>query len=465
MNILLAEFILSNAIGILVQCVICMTIIDALSGIKWDRRTAIVKVNWLLINFLFWFYVVKMGSFWNIAGILLDVTGYCIYTMVLKHRRISDIFAMVTTAQIANQVGALLVTFIIFVLDHMIKDEAYYVHLLLVGYMLRGVLLIALYFLEKRYQLSKILEKKRAKFIIIITGVVLLLTGLIMRINHENADYAFLYITFTILITGALFGVLWVIDWYFNEREKKLLWEDNHRMSQRLHRSREIMPALNSVLCQMKEDTESEKFQNILEEIHQLCKEQMGEDERADMQEKEFPSTGICILDEQIQLYGKEAAEKGIHFDMFAGIPMAEVLKEHQIKELDFLRLIGDLMRNAFRAIERSGREDGNILFIMGCVDQTVQIEIYDNGAPFPLFVLDSFGKRGMTQGGTGNGISDILETLERYQATFCLTEYEENATYSKGISIMWDKENGRWIESVRSSRVAKESTLLPKKF
>ncbi|MCI8327159.1 MAG: hypothetical protein HFI37_05210 [Lachnospiraceae bacterium] len=453
---LLAEFILSNAIGILVQCVICMTIIDTLLGIKRGRKTIVVKSIWLLINFLFWFYVERMGNFWNIAGILLDVTGYCIYAMVLRHRHITDIFAIVTTAQIINQVGALVVTFIIFVLDHVIKDEAYHVHLLLVGYVLRGLLLIVLYVVEKRYQLSKILEKKRAKLIITIVGIVLLLTGLIMRINHENADYVFPYITFTILITGALFGVLWVIDWYFNERERKLLWEDNHRMSQRLHRSKEIMPALNSVLGRLKVDTESEEFQDILEEIHQLCEEQMGEDQRADMLEKEFPSTGIRILDEQIQLYGKEAAEKGIHFDMFAGIPMAEVLKEHQIKELDFLRLIGDLMRNAFRAIERSERKDGNILLIMGCVGEIVQIEIYDNGAPFPLFVLDNFGKRGVTQGGTGNGISDILETLDCYQATFCLTEYEENATYSKGISIVWDRKNGRWIESTRNQNYKK---------
>ena len=234
-------------------------------------------------------------------------------------------------------------------------------------------------------------------------------------------------------------------------------------MSKRLHKSKELIPALNSALNHLKIDSDSTALDGILEEIHQLCQEQLGESRQWDMQEKSFPSTGIHILDEQIQLYGKEAAEKSINFDVFVGAPLPEIFKERHIKELDFLRLIGDLVRNAFRAIEKSEKAKGNILLVIGCIDDIFQVDIYDDGAPFPLFILNEFGKRGNTQGGTGNGIADMLDFLEQHKATYQLTEYGEGATFSKGISIIWNGKNGRWIDSYRSGRILEGSLLLPK--
>lgn len=144
---------------------------------------------------------------------------------------------------------------------------------------------------------------------------------------------------------------------------------------------------------------------------------------------------------------------------------MKEMLREKKIRELDFLQLIGDLMRNAFRAIDRDGKDQGNILLVMGCIGDTLQVDIYDDGVPFPMFILNEFGKRGNTVGGTGNGISDMMEVLERYRATFRITEYQENNTYTKGISIIWDEENGRWLDSYRSAELDEGSLLLPEKL
>ena len=236
-------------------------------------------------------------------------------------------------------------------------------------------------------------------------------------------------------------------------------------MSQRIHRSKEILPALSSALDNLKTDHDTEEVYNILGEIHQLCEEQMEDYKALDSQSKIFPATGIYLLDEQIQVYNTEAEKKGIHFDVFVSEPLSDVLKHRKIKELDFLRLIGDLMRNAFRSIEKKEDGTGNILLVMGVIGDILQIDIYDDGVAFPLFILDEFGKRGNTEGGTGNGVTDMLELLEKHKATYQLTEYEKEDTFTKGISIIWDGKNGRWIDSYRSSEISPKSILCSKEI
>lgn len=452
-----------NIIGIIVQCMICMTIIDRLSGLQSTYKIWTMKLVCASINLAIWIYAEAMGSFWNILGIMLDIVIYFVYIFIVKRESFLTMFATVMATQIISQIGAVIVTIVIWGMLNIVKNDSDNTILILFGYLLRIMLLYLLIVLDKRYQISRLIEKARAQYIIVIVGLLFQFSRLIIRVRRDSSDKVLLYIALTILIIGGIFGILWIIDWYCTEREKRLLWEDNDRMSKRLHKSKELIPALNSALNHLKIDSDSTALDGILEEIHQLCQEQLGESRQWDMQEKSFPSTGIHILDEQIQLYGKEAAEKSINFDVFVGAPLPEIFKERHIKELDFLRLIGDLVRNAFRAIEKSEKAKGSILLVIGCIDDIFQIDIYDDGAPFPLFILNGFGKRGNTQGGTGNGIADMLDFLEQHQATYQLTEYGEGATFSKGISIIWNGKNGRWIDSYRSGQILEGSLLLPK--
>lgn len=459
----MAEIIFTDAMGIIVQCIICIAVIDILAGIAQTKKAWFLKVSWLIVNFLFWMYAVEIGDIWNVVVVILDIIGYCVYIMILKDKDLVTTVALVMTTQIINQAGAVLVTAIVYGWDVLGKNNAYHIYFLIFGYVIRVLLLGIVYVVEKKYKISELLKRSRNKLVIIFIGVSFQFTRLTFRKYYKNMNNIFLYIAITILLAGVIFSILWVIDWYYNEREKKLLWEDNHRMSQRLHKSKEIIPALSVVLEELKSNKDFGEFNDILDEIHQLCKEQIDENEKLSIQNKTFPTTEIRVLDEQIQLYETEAIEKDINFDVFVGTPMRQVLREKRIKELDFLRIIGDLMRNAFRAIERTGGEGGNILLVMGCVGEVLQIDIYDSGAPFPMFVLNEFGKRGNTEGGTGNGLSDTLELLEKYQATFLLTEYEDGTAYTKGISIIWDDKNERRLDSRRISMLSKDSPLFPK--
>lgn len=457
----LAEFF--EIMGIIIQCIICMALIDELSHLKLNAKVWIVKLIFLSVNFIIWIYAVKMGALWNILATLLDTIGYFIYLMILKRQHILNLFTIIMATQILNQIGALIVTAIIYGLDCIVQNNFYHTLFLALGYFLRVILLYPFFALNKKYQIDKILKQKRAKFFIIGVGVLFQSSRLIIRMHYGYIDSIFSCIALTTIVMGIIFGILWVIDWYYNEREKRLLWEDNHRMSQRLHKSKEIVPALSVVLEELKSNKESGEFNDILDEIHQLCKEQIEEHEKLAIQNKSFPTTESHVLDERLQLYEIEAVEKNINFDVFVGISMKQILKEKQIKELDVLQIIGDLIRNAFRAIERTKQDGGNILLVMGCVGEVLQIDVYDSGAPFPMFVLNEFGKRGNTEGGTGNGLTDVLELLEKYQATFLLTEYNHGAVYSKGISIIWDHKNQRRFDSARRSQLSKDSSLFSK--
>ena len=440
---------------------------DKFVDLESNQKTYMSKGILVGVNFCVWILAKRMGVLWFILAELLDILEYYIYLMVSKKTKVIKALAIIMASKIVAQVMGLAVSFIISLLD-MVSHNKFYSSLLLLGYLLNFILVYLFCVLNKRYKFQQLLKKKRIQYAFVMIGMIFVLAKLMLQIFYdstENGGNVFLYVALTILVMGIILGTLWLIDWYYDEKEKKLLWEDNRQMSQRIHRSKEILPALNSALDNLKTDHDAEEVYHILGEIHQLCEEQMEDYKALDSQSKIFPATGIYLLDEQIQLYNTEAEEKGIRFDVFVSEPLSDVLKHRKIKELDFLRLIGDLMRNAFRSIEKKEDGTGNILLVMGIIGDVLQIDIYDDGVAFPLSILDEFGKRGNTEGGTGNGVTDMLELLEKHQATYQLTEYAREDTFTKGISIIWDGKNERWIDSYRNSEISTKSILLPKEF
>lgn len=453
-----------DAIGVLLQGIISLCILDKLNGIKWkNKRSFYAKIICLSINLLIWILVKKAGNWWYMLGIISDMAEYCAYLMVLKRQRFLTMVSMVMGSNIIQAFCGLIIAIVFSMVFYNLKqDGQYYILILFLGYLLRFLPLAFVYTLNRSFQITRIFEQQRGRWAMIIIGITFQIPRLFTHI--EDLRIVLAHISITILIIGLILGILWVIDWYFNEWEKKLLYEDNKQMAQRLHKSKEVMPALYATLERLKADKDTPEFQNILEEVHQLCQEQMDESEADDMQCKSLSITGIHVLDERLQLYQKEAFRKKINFDVFISISLPDVLKKNRIRELDFLRLIGDLVRNAFRAIEKKENQKGNILLAIGCIDEVLQIDIYDNGVPFPVHILNEFGHRGNTEGGTGHGISDIQNLIEAYCATYKLEEYVENAGFTKGISIIWDKQNRRMIESDRRSELSEDSILLSNK-
>lgn len=452
-------------LGIIVKYVIGIMVIDRLvkPNSKMERTRYFFQIVLLGVELLIWIPVQGKNNFWEVLVTLGEIVVYYSYLLALKPRdfTFSDKMAVLMTVQIVRGAIAIPITILTWITSEKLFPTIPSPLSLGCGYIVE---LAAVYFIclqMDKYQLSVSMKKSRAKYGIGIIGVIFYSAKVGLLLFFDRSGNTVLYIALTVLIMGTLLGTLWLIDWYFNEKEKKLLWEDNQQMSQQIHRAKEIMPALNMTLEQLQTTASQTEISQVLGEIHQLCKEQMAEYEVMSKNKKHFPSTGIHVLDKQIEAYGAETGAKRINFDLFVATPMDSAIKKEKIKELDFLRLVGDLMRNAIRAIERKSDAGGNILLVMGYVGENLQLDIYDDGTPFPIFILNEFGKRGNTEDGTGNGLSDTIEFLDEYHATYRLTEYEDHRTFSKGISIIWDGKNEKQIDSPRIMQIAKSSMLL----
>ena len=254
----------------------------------------------------------------------------------------------------------------------------------------------------------------------------------------------------------AIFTIISKIDKYNAAKEKAKIEEDNRRLAAQLHKSKEILPAMVSVLAEVTEKTgtqmEESKAQELLQEVCDLYGQQLKENSREDLELKNFCSTGLKLLDQQLLGYLQEAAELNINMDIYIPSPIHTMLRRNGIDQLRFQRTIGDMVRNAFRAIQRECNTKGQVLLVIGCrCANILEISVMDNGAAFPMEILQSFGKRGLSTGGTGNGLADLTEFVRDMEASILVEEFEEETnTFTKSFSVVFDRNQSFRLLSTR---------------
>ncbi|MFI3213307.1 MAG: hypothetical protein R3Y24_08180 [Eubacteriales bacterium] len=285
-----------------------------------------------------------------------------------------------------------------------------------------------------------------------------------MSVYAENTDELDIVILRTIATFGTIllliFLTLYLTNKYKLHQEKLAIQAENKQLAARLHKSKEVMPALVSLLVDI---TENRKITDadtrvLLKEVQRLYQDQMQETEQDDMLLKNFCSTGLQILDRQLLLFLQEAVDKGINFDIFVSRPIDEDIEKLGISQLHLQRLIGDMIRNAFRAIERSTAPiTGEVLLVLGCKREGVlEVVVYDNGADFPVKVLNSFGSVGITTGGTGYGLADLVGYVDKMEASVRLEEFEAgNHSFAKSLAIIFDHKNVYQIHTPRRCEIA----------
>lgn len=322
------------------------------------------------------------------------------------------------------------------------------------GLMLGIKLLICICFTvwRQRIPLYKMYKNKSVRILSAIIGVFLVIleqTGLhLFDSNRHN----FSVIIGNLFIFSIIIGILWLLDHYRLAAGKLKVEQDNRRMNTSLHKTKELMPLLISVV----NENEGLLDPQLVEEFNQIYSEQMIAGRKDSMNYKLLGTTGIKLLDAQLQHYILECNKKGIVMDVFASEPIAKQIHEMGIAQLMVHNVVGDLLRNAIRAITRDGRTDGKILVIVGKKNETVEIDIFDNGANLPLEVLERFGTRGVTTGGTGNGLADLVEMLAAENISLVIRENAgENGTYTKGFLLVFDGKNRRELITWRADEPA----------
>lgn len=300
-----------------------------------------------------------------------------------------------------------------------------------------GRLLFILFLIKDKKCFSKIKQTWVLSIVKTISIVVLILDQL-MCLAHSMTNENFMYATIACVYMAVLFGVLWLLDHYKMEKIQKMYADDNRQMSQKLHRSKEILPMIANYVSSM-DGTQDEEMRKKLEAVcHDYGKELGG----AEMSAEFFETTGIDLADLLLRTKLMECSEQDIELNVFVSTQINEDMKRLDISDGEITRLLGDLLRNAINAVSRL--QDKMILLLIardenGCV----LIRIYDSGIPFPPYILEHFGERGYTTWGTGNGLADLMDTVVRVHGSIEINmDMEPGDVFTKEIYICFDGED-----------------------
>jgi C4-dicarboxylate-specific signal transduction histidine kinase len=133
-----------------------------------------------------------------------------------------------------------------------------------------------------------------------------------------------------------------------------------------------------------------------------------------------------------------------------------------KISEDDLTHLLSDLIENAIIAL--SGTKNGRLQITFGKLQKEAYLSIADNGIPFELETLHSFGRTPHTthadSGGSGIGLMDIWRIKRKYRATIQIQEYQPGTTsFSKRILFSFNSKNHYVIQSFRHTELINTQT------
>lgn len=354
---------------------------------------------------------------------------------------------------VSNFVGAMLV---LFFQDFPIIKQCLMVTLLII---LKSLMLYIILIVLRR-ECERLLKVIQGNYLFCIAYCIAVCFRLPFLYTDIRDGLIFKAVFVAICCCTAVFFIITQIDRHNAAKERAKVEESNRRLAAKLHKSQEILPAMVQVLSEVTEhsgiEMEEQKAHRLLKEVSGLYEQQLVENGQDDLQLKIFNSTGLTMFDQQLIGYQREAVEKNINLDIFVQAPIDVLIRKKGIDQLRLQRAVGDYIRNAFQAVGKVPEKSKHVLVIIGCQQEDIlEIAVMDNGVEFPLHVLEVFGKRGVTTGGTGNGLADIKEFAMDMKASIRVDEFDgETDLFTKKISIIFDNKQICYINSPRGDEI-----------
>ena len=308
------------------------------------------------------------------------------------------------------------------------RDHKY----VLVG-MFRAVIVFLIWKIYNWLQLQA--EKMVINVTIIVGSFFIFFEQLLRTACYEN-DYSFGVVLLLLLYLTMIFTAFMLLQHNRLTAKQQAIEEDNRQMSQRLHRSKDVLGVVSQVVA-----SEDHIDPKLRQELADFCGDEMNEIQDRTLGTSLIGDTGIELVNVMLQRQMMRCADENISFDVMIPAPIDGYIQDIGISVTEFMRMLNDLLKNAVKAILSSENMHRELLLIMGDAgNDCFEIRIYDSGVPFPEKILEHFGERGNTTGGTGNGIADTVGTLNRYHASFALELIEpETDIYTKCIHIAFD--------------------------
>lgn len=241
------------------------------------------------------------------------------------------------------------------------------------------------------------------------------------------------------------------------------LTDENERLARITHRD-------NTLISALKKATEkylSTDFANpavaletrnqLLENINTLS---IGRtsfvDKHKEKSSRKF-ETGLKLLDALLHEMDEKALEMNISFAVHMGTSLDSFIPK-EISEEDLVHTVDDLLKNAFKATTSCEKRMVQLQFYK--LGKHFVVEVADTGIPFEVKSLVNMGIEKLTtyEDGSGIGLVDIWTTKEKYGATYHLDECINAATFSKKVSLTFDKKNRYSIRTLRKDEILQMS-------
>ena len=280
--------------------------------------------------------------------------------------------------------------------------------------------------------------KKTAVNVMILIGAFYMFFQQFFQTAYIDKNYSFAMIVVLLLYLTMIFTAFMLLQHNRLTAKQQAIEEDNRQMSQRLHRSKDVLGVVSQVVA-----SEDHIDPKLRKELADFCDDEMNEMQDRALGANLIGDTGIELVNVMLQKQMMRCADLNISFDVMIPAPIDGYIREIGISATEFMRMLNDLLKNAVKAILSSDNTHRELLLIMGeAGNDCFEIRLYDSGVPFPPKILEHLGERGNTTDGTGNGIADTVETLRHYRASFVIEPIEPGTDiYTKCIHIAFDEQ------------------------
>ncbi len=274
--------------------------------------------------------------------------------------------------------------------------------------------------------------------IMIFVGSFVLFFQQLFQTAYIEKDYNLGAVLLLLVYLTMIFTAFMLLQHNRLTAKQQAIEEDNRQMSQRLHRSKDVLGVVSQVVA-----SDDHIDPKLRKELADFCDDEMNEMQDRTMGANLIGDTGIELVNVMLQKQMMRCADLNISFDVMIPSPIDGYIDHIGISVTEFMRMLNDLLKNAVKAIVSSQQTHRELLLIMGDAgNDYFEIRLYDSGVPFPPEILEHFGERGNTTDGTGNGIADTVATLSRYHASLAIESIEPGTDiYRKCIHIAFDQQ------------------------
>jgi len=246
--------------------------------------------------------------------------------------------------------------------------------------------------------------------------------------------------------------------------ENKRIATINHKYSSRITALEKVSTKLlaNPEIIEKFKTEFGEDFAELQKQINKISEEFSNEMENKVNHKSNLIKTGIFGIDNLLEHMCDEAEKQNIKFDLKVNGSI-NYMVEKVINQSKLETLLGDHIKDAIIAIQHSNNTNKRILTIIGIIDNTYEVCIYDTGIEFEIETLLKLGKEQITThkdtGGSGIGFMTTFENLKATKASLIIEEnHPENSTdYTKAVRIRFDGKHEYKIKSYRAEEIKKE--------